>query len=58
MWPSCTPAMPSVRKPLLEAGVTLYEFRRLSPGTRPNKSAGLVGGLGSSGGPGRAVPAR
>jgi putative cardiolipin synthase len=37
------------RKPLLEAGVTLYEFRRLSPGTRPNKSAGLVGGFGSSG---------
>jgi cardiolipin synthase C len=36
------------RKFLLKAGVTLYEFRRLSPATGPNKSAGLVGGSGSS----------
>jgi putative cardiolipin synthase len=32
------------RKFLLEAGVTLYEFRRLSPDTGPNKSASLWGG--------------
>jgi cardiolipin synthase C len=36
------------RKSLLEAGMTLYEFRRLSPDTGPNRSAGLVGGSGSS----------
>jgi cardiolipin synthase C len=36
------------RKFLLEAGVTLYEFRRLSPDTGTNKSAGPVGGSGSS----------
>jgi putative cardiolipin synthase len=37
------------RKFLLEAGVTLYEFRRLSPATGANRRAGLVGGFGSSG---------
>jgi cardiolipin synthase C len=36
------------RRFLLEAGVTLYEFRRLSPATGPNRSVGLVGGSGSS----------
>jgi putative cardiolipin synthase len=36
------------RKSLLEAGVTLYEFRRLSPDTGPSKSAGLGGSSGSS----------
>jgi putative cardiolipin synthase len=36
------------RKSLLEAGVTLYELRRLSPDTGANKSAGLVGSPGSS----------
>ena len=37
------------RKSLLEAGVTLYELRRLSPDTGANQSAGLVGSSGSSG---------
>jgi putative cardiolipin synthase len=36
------------RRFLLEAGVTLYEFRRLSPATGPNKNVGLMGGSGSS----------
>jgi putative cardiolipin synthase len=36
------------RKPLLEAGITLYELRRLSPGTAKNKSAGPMGSSGSS----------
>src|ERR1700674_3155005 len=36
------------RKPLLEAGITLYELRRLSPGTAPSKSAGPLGSSGSS----------
>ncbi|SHI25401.1 phospholipase D family protein [Pollutimonas bauzanensis] len=36
------------RKPLLEAGVKLYEMKRLSPGTRRNKSAGPFGSSGSS----------
>src|ERR1700687_4585689 len=36
------------RKPLLEAGVTLYELRRLSPDTAPRKSAGRLGSSGSS----------
>jgi putative cardiolipin synthase len=36
------------RKPLLEAGVTLYELRRLSPGTTPRKGAGPLGSSGSS----------
>jgi cardiolipin synthase C len=37
------------RKSLLEAGITLYELRRLSPESGANKSAGMVGGSGSSG---------
>ena len=37
------------RKSLLEAGVTLYELRRLSPDTGANKRAALVGSSGSSG---------
>jgi putative cardiolipin synthase len=37
------------RKSLLEAGVTLYELRRLSPDAGANKRAGLVGSSGSSG---------
>jgi putative cardiolipin synthase len=37
------------RKFLLEAGVTLYEFRRLSPDTGAYKSAGMIGSFGSSG---------
>jgi putative cardiolipin synthase len=36
------------RKSLLEAGVTLYELRRLVPDTGTNQRAGLVGGFGSS----------
>ena len=36
------------RKPLLEAGVTLYELRRLSPDTAPRTSAGRLGSSGSS----------
>jgi cardiolipin synthase C len=36
------------RKSLLEAGITLYELRRLSPDTGANKSAGFVGSSGSS----------
>src|SRR5260370_21317754 len=36
------------RKPLLEAGVTLYELRRLLPDTAPRKSAGPLGSSGSS----------
>ena len=36
------------RKSLLQAGITLYELRRLSPDTRANKRAGLVGSSGSS----------
>jgi cardiolipin synthase C len=36
------------RKALLEAGVTLYEFRRLSSDAGTNQRAGLVGGFGSS----------
>ena len=36
------------RKPLLEAGVTLYELRRLSPDTAPRKGAGRLGSSGSS----------
>jgi putative cardiolipin synthase len=36
------------RKPLLEAGTTLYELRRLSPGIAKNKSAGPMGSSGSS----------
>jgi putative cardiolipin synthase len=36
------------RKSLIEAGITLYELRRLSPDTGANKSAGLVGSSGSS----------
>src|SRR5258708_30094375 len=36
------------RKPLLEAGVTLYELRRLSPDTAPRKGAGPLGSSGSS----------
>jgi putative cardiolipin synthase len=35
------------RKPLLEAGVSLYELRRLSPDTMP-RSAGPLGSSGSS----------
>ena len=37
------------RKSLLEAGMTLYELRRLSPDTGANKRVGLVGSSGSSG---------
>jgi cardiolipin synthase C len=37
------------RQSLLEAGVTLYELRRLSPETGTNQRAGLRGGFGSSG---------
>jgi putative cardiolipin synthase len=36
------------RKPLLEAGITLYEMRLLSPGISRNKSAGPMGSSGSS----------
>jgi putative cardiolipin synthase len=36
------------RKSLLEAGVSLYEVRRLSPNTRVNRRAGRVGSTGSS----------
>jgi cardiolipin synthase C len=36
------------RKPLLEAGVTLYELRRLSPDTAPRRGAGPLGSSGSS----------
>ncbi len=36
------------RKPLLEAGVKLYEMKRLSPGLRRTKSAGPFGSSGSS----------
>jgi putative cardiolipin synthase len=36
------------RKPLLEAGITLYEMRLLSPGIGRNKSAGAIGSSGSS----------
>ena len=36
------------RKPLLKAGVTLYEMRPLSPHTGDHKSAGLLGSSGSS----------
>jgi cardiolipin synthase C len=36
------------RKSLLEAGVTLYEVRRLSPDTRANRRAGRMGSAGSS----------
>lgn len=36
------------RKPLLEAGVTLYELRRLSPDTAPRESAGRRGSSSSS----------
>jgi putative cardiolipin synthase len=36
------------RKSLLEAGITLYEIRRLTPKTREPKSAGLLGSSGSS----------
>jgi putative cardiolipin synthase len=37
------------RKFLLEAGVALYEFRRLSPDTGTNQRTGPVGGFGSAG---------
>ena len=36
------------RKPLLEAGVALYELRRLSPDTAPRTGAGPLGSSGSS----------
>lgn len=36
------------RKPLLEAGIKLYELQRLSPYTGKNKSAGLIGSSSSS----------
>src|ERR1700694_5855947 len=36
------------RKPLLEAGVTLYELRRLSLDTAPGKSPGRLGSSGAS----------
>ncbi len=36
------------RVPLLEAGITLYELRRLSRDTGANTSAGLMGSSGSS----------
>src|ERR1700716_3617872 len=36
------------RKPLLEAGVTLYELRRLSPDAAPRRGAGPLGSSGSS----------
>ncbi|WP_199748559.1 phospholipase D family protein [Candidimonas sp. SYP-B2681] len=36
------------RKPLLEAGVKLYEMKRLSPESRRNRSAGPFGSSGSS----------
>lgn len=36
------------RKPMLEAGITLYELRRLSPDTGANKRAGPFGSSGSS----------
>jgi putative cardiolipin synthase len=36
------------RKPLLEAGITLYELRRLSPDTGKIESAGQYGSSGSS----------
>jgi putative cardiolipin synthase len=36
------------RKPLLEAGVSLYELRRLSPDSTPRKGAGPLGSSGSS----------
>jgi putative cardiolipin synthase len=36
------------RKPLLEAGITLYELRRLSPDAAPRRSAGPLGSSGSS----------
>jgi putative cardiolipin synthase len=38
------------RKPLLEAGIALYELRRLSPDTGANRSAGLVGSSGGRSG--------
>jgi putative cardiolipin synthase len=38
------------RKPLIEAGITLYELRRLSPDTGANRSAGLVGSSGGRSG--------
>lgn len=36
------------RKPLLEAGIKLYEMKRLTQGTRRNRSAGPFGSSGSS----------
>ncbi len=36
------------RKPLLEAGITLFELRRLSPEAGKNKNAGPMGSSGSS----------
>jgi putative cardiolipin synthase len=36
------------RKPLLEAGVTLYELRRSSPNAAPSKSPGRLGSSGPS----------
>jgi cardiolipin synthase C len=36
------------RKPLLEAGVKLYEMKRLSPESRRNRSSGPFGSSGSS----------
>ena len=36
------------RKALLEAGITLYEMRRLSPEKDDNKRAGPLGSSGSS----------
>jgi cardiolipin synthase C len=38
------------RRPLIEAGITLYELRRLSPDTGANRSAGLVGSSGGRSG--------
>ncbi len=36
------------RKPLLEAGIKIYEMKRLSPGQQRNRSAGPFGSSGSS----------